>query len=63
MFAKISEGRIHLLRWSLTIGWLLLIASLFFDPISAYLTEPSQWLGTRGCKYSCRLPSGSLWRL
>lgn len=45
MFAKISEGSMHLIRWSVTIGWLILIVSLFFDPISASLTEPGQWLG------------------
>jgi hypothetical protein len=42
MFARIPEKFIHLTRWSLTIGWLILIISLFFDPISAPLTAPDQ---------------------
>ena len=31
----------HRVRWILTIGWLLLIASLFYDPITTIFTEPS----------------------
>ncbi|WNZ26100.1 hypothetical protein HJG54_26915 [Leptolyngbya sp. NK1-12] len=42
MFARIPEKFIHLTRWSLTLGWLLLIASLFVDPFSAQLTAPGQ---------------------
>lgn len=42
MFARIPEKFIHLTRWSLTISWLILIISLFFDPISAPLTAPNQ---------------------
>jgi len=30
----------HWVRWILTIGWLLVIASLFYDPWTAALTEP-----------------------
>lgn len=30
----------HWVRWILTIGWLLLIVSLFYDPWTAALTEP-----------------------
>jgi hypothetical protein len=44
MFTKITERRINLLSWSLTIDWLLLIISLFFEPISDYLTEALEWL-------------------
>ncbi len=32
----------HLTRWVLTCGWLLLIASLFYDPISLHITAPEQ---------------------
>src|SRR4028118_951583 len=39
MFAKISEREMHRVRWVLTSGWLLLIVSLFYDPISAWLTD------------------------
>ena len=42
MFGKISESLAHRIRWILTGGWLLLIASLFFDPISAWLTLPER---------------------
>jgi hypothetical protein len=32
----------HHLRWILTSGWLLLIASLFYDPFSPLITSPEQ---------------------
>lgn len=41
MFHQVPERRMHAVRWILTIGWLILIVSLFYDPISSYLTEPS----------------------
>ena len=41
MFSQISEQRMHVIRWILTSGWLLLVFSLFFDPISAWFTDPS----------------------
>ena len=31
----------HRVRWVLTLGWLLLVVSLFYDPFSAWLTQPS----------------------
>ncbi|MGC1396055.1 MAG: cyclic nucleotide-binding domain-containing protein [Coleofasciculaceae cyanobacterium] len=40
MFGKVSERQMHLVRWLLTSGWLLLIFSLFYDPISPRLTDP-----------------------
>lgn len=40
MFGQIPERQMHLARWVLTSGWLLLIASLFYDPFSPSLTEP-----------------------
>ncbi|NJO46743.1 MAG: cyclic nucleotide-binding domain-containing protein [Oscillatoriales cyanobacterium RM2_1_1] len=40
MFAQLPERRMHWLRWSLTLGWLVVIASLFYDPWSSILTEP-----------------------
>lgn len=42
MFSNIPERYMHLIRWSLTVGWLILIVSLFYDPISAQLTAPGQ---------------------
>jgi hypothetical protein len=41
MFAKLSEQSMHRVRWVLTIGWLLLIGSLLFDPWTAALTRPN----------------------
>lgn len=40
MFAQIAERRMHLIRWVLTVSWLVLIASLFYDPLSPWLTQP-----------------------
>lgn len=42
MFSEIPERYMRLTRWFLTIGWLILIFSLFYDPISAQLTAPNQ---------------------
>lgn len=39
-----SEPKMHRVRWLLTVGWLLLICSLFYDPISPWLTEPHNTL-------------------
>ena len=36
--ARVSENRMHWVRWLLTTGWLLIIASLFFDPFTPSLT-------------------------
>ena len=38
--AQAPERRLHLVRWFLTTGWLLIIGSLFFDPFTARFTEP-----------------------
>ena len=44
MFSKIPERQMHRVRWVLTSGWLILILSLFYDPISPWLTHPdSTW--------------------
>jgi hypothetical protein len=44
MFWKVPEIKMRYIQWALAIGWLLLIVSLFFDPISSYLTQPeTQW--------------------
>ncbi|MEX0268643.1 cyclic nucleotide-binding domain-containing protein [Leptolyngbyaceae cyanobacterium UHCC 1019] len=41
MLHRLSEQTVHRIRWGLAIAWSLLIASLFYDPITAYLTEPT----------------------
>ncbi len=40
MFNQISESVMHRVRWFLTCTWLLLIASLLYDPISPLLSNP-----------------------
>jgi CRP-like cAMP-binding protein len=40
MFAKLPELRMHWVRWVLTVAWLLVIASLFYDPWTSALTVP-----------------------
>jgi Cyclic nucleotide-binding domain/4Fe-4S binding domain len=40
MFSQLSERRMHLVRWILTISWLTIIASLFYDPWTPALTVP-----------------------
>jgi Cyclic nucleotide-binding domain/4Fe-4S binding domain len=42
IFTKIPERQMHVVRWLLTSGWLLLILSLFYDPISPWFTEPDR---------------------
>ncbi|MGF1537642.1 MAG: 4Fe-4S binding protein [Elainellaceae cyanobacterium] len=39
MFNTIPEPIMHRVRWLLTAAWLTLIASLFYDPISPWLTQ------------------------
>ena len=41
MFAQLPEPRMHRIRWILTIAWLLVIGSLFYDPYTSVLTEPT----------------------
>ena len=40
MFNNVSEKQMHRVRWILTLGWLILIALIAYDPISPWLTEP-----------------------
>jgi hypothetical protein len=41
MLHNVAEKKMHYVRWLLTIGWLTLIASLFYDPITSALTDPN----------------------
>jgi Ca2+-binding EF-hand superfamily protein len=41
MLTNTSEARMRQVRWVLAIGWLILIISLFYDPVSAQLTDPT----------------------
>lgn len=36
---QLPERQMHLVRWTITLTWLLMIASLFWDPVSPYLTS------------------------
>ena len=49
MLSGISERSMHLTRWVLTIGWLILIASLFYDPISTAWTAPGGLFASADC--------------
>lgn len=40
MLHQVPEQTMHRVRWLLTLGWLLLIASLFYDPITPAFTAP-----------------------
>jgi CRP-like cAMP-binding protein/uncharacterized protein YneF (UPF0154 family) len=39
MFSELPERKMHWLRWFLTVAWLVIIASLFYDPWTPALTE------------------------
>ncbi len=41
MLSKVSEQVMHSVRMVLAVSWLVLIASMFYDPFTAYLTLPS----------------------
>lgn len=41
MFGRLSERVVRIVRWALVGGWLLIIASLVYDPLSARLTNPA----------------------
>ncbi len=40
MLHNVSEKTMHRVRWLLAIGWLLLIASLLYDPLTPLWTQP-----------------------
>ena len=46
MFSQISERYMHIVRYVLTIAWFILIVSLFYDPVSANLTETNAIFGS-----------------
>ncbi len=41
MLNAVAEKTMHRVRWALAIGWLILIASLFYDPITPLITAPN----------------------
>jgi hypothetical protein len=44
MLNNVSEKTMHRVRWILALGWLVLIASLFYDPFTVQLTDPGNLL-------------------
>ncbi|MGI8935796.1 MAG: 4Fe-4S binding protein, partial [Phormidesmis sp.] len=47
MLSTLSEKKMHVVRWGVFLAWCLLIVSLFYDPVSAVLTQPENdwsWL-------------------
>ncbi len=44
MLSRVPENKMHLVRWLLTVGWVILILSAFYDPISPILTAPDNLL-------------------
>jgi hypothetical protein len=43
MINTVAEKTMHRIRWGLAIGWLILIGSLFYDPITPLITAPDNW--------------------
>jgi hypothetical protein len=39
MFNQISEKQMHYVRWTLAMGWAVLIGSMFYDPFTPQLTD------------------------
>ena len=58
MLNKISEPKIHAIRWIIVIAWLLLILSLFYDPISHNWTNPNNFLSPFRDSLPCVLVQG-----
>ena len=46
VYSKVSETTAHRVRWTVTLLWLILIASLFYDPFSAWLIQPGGLLSS-----------------
>lgn len=64
MFLQVTEQQMHRIRWILTCGWLFLIASLFYDPISPLITAPDQaWSPFRIKENECILVQDSCLKL
>lgn len=43
MLNKVSETTMHRVRWLLTLGWLTLIASFFYDPFTGFFTQETNF--------------------
>ena len=58
MLGSVSEKKMHSVRLVLTLGWLVLIFSLFYDPISHHLTDPNNLLSPFRDPNTCVLVQG-----
>jgi CRP-like cAMP-binding protein len=58
MLTQISEHLMHWIRWILTIAWLIIIASLFYDPWTPSLTVPNHPWSPLALTNSCILVQG-----
>jgi hypothetical protein len=58
MLSQIPEKQMHSVRLVLAIGWLILIFSLFYDPISHHLTDPNNLLSPFRDSHDCVLVQG-----
>lgn len=58
MLNNVSEKKMHTVRLVLVIGWLILIFSLFYDPISHHLTDPNNLLSPFRDPNTCVLVQG-----
>ncbi|MFK8185287.1 MAG: 4Fe-4S binding protein [Phormidesmis sp.] len=50
MLSTLPEKKLHIVRWCIFLTWCLLIVSLFYDPLSAVLSDPQtswSWLADR----------------
>ncbi len=60
MLSQFPENKIHQVRWLLTIGWLILIFSLFYDPISYVLTDPNNSISPFSLSHEVVTPEGCI---
>jgi hypothetical protein len=58
ILSKVAENKMHAIRWVIVIGWLVLIFSLFYDPITHYLTQPNNYLSPFRDSLKCVLVQG-----
>ncbi len=58
MIGQVSEKKMHTVRLMMVFGWLVLILSLFYDPISPYLTDPNNLMSPFRNAYTCVLLQG-----
>ncbi len=58
MLTQVSERKMHLVRWIIVLGWLLLILSLFYDPITENWTNPNNFFSPLRDSLRCVLVQG-----